>query len=150
MGFARLATVVAAGPATATNLNDVAKCLTRAGATYYTADWCPHCRRQDEMFGSALRYVHSVDCTNGCNNVRSFPTWTFRDGSRHPGVASVQELAQKTQCSYGDDRRQERQEREDRQEPPDADRLDDQREAAGNGATERIIGGAKIIEVPRR
>jgi hypothetical protein len=144
MGFALLATVVAAGPATATNLIDFAKCLTRAGATYYTADWCPHCRRQDEMFGSALRYLHAVDCTNGCSNVNSFPMWTFRDGSRHPGVASFAELAQKTRCSYGDDRR------EERQEPPDDDRADDRREASGDGATERMVGGAKIIDVPRR
>jgi hypothetical protein len=141
--FALLAAALAVGPATATNLNDFAKCLTRAGATYYTAEWCPHCRRQNEMFGSALRYVHAVDCTNGCSDVRSLPMWTFRDGSRHPGVASFDVLARKTQCSFGDDSGWRRPER---QEPRD----DDQREAAGDGTTERIIGGAKIIDVPHR
>jgi hypothetical protein len=123
MGFALLAAVLAVGPATAANLNDFARCLTRAGATYYTADWCPHCRRQNAMFGSALRYVHAVDCTNGCSEVKSFPMWTFRDGSRHPGVASFDVLARKTQCAFGqsggDDgewRRPERAERERKQE----------------------------------
>ena len=143
MVLALLAAALAVGPATATNLNDFAKCLTRAGATYYTADWCPHCRRQNAMFGSALRYVHAVDCTNGCSDVPSLPMWTFRDGSRHPGVASFDVLAQKTQCSLNAARD------EPWDEPRDVDR-DDERQSADNGTTERIVGGAKIIEVPRR
>jgi hypothetical protein len=141
--LALLAAVLAAGPSAATNLNDFARCLTRAGATYYTAAWCPHCRRQNAMFGSALRYVHAVDCTNGCSDVHSFPMWTFRDGSRHPGVASFDVLAQKTQCSLNAARD------EPRDDPRGTDR-DDERQSADNGTTERIIGGAKIIEVPRR
>jgi len=147
MALALLAAVLAPGSAHATNLNDFARCLTRAGATYYTADWCPHCRRQNAMFGSALRYVHAVDCTNGCSDVHSLPMWTFRDGSRHPGVASFDVLARKTQCSVGDTSGWGRPER---QAPSADDRDDDQREAAGTGTTERTIGGAKIIEVPRR
>ena len=143
MVLALLVAALAVGPATATNLNDFAKCLARAGATYYTADWCPHCRRQNAMFGSALRYVHAVDCTNGCSDVPSLPMWTFRDGSRHPGVASFDVLAQKTQCSLNAARD------EPRDEPRDVDR-DDERQSADNGTTERIVGGAKIIEVPRR
>ena len=146
VALALLAATLAVGPAGAANLNEFATCLTRAGATYYTADWCPHCRRQNEMFGSALRYVHAVDCTNGCSEVRSFPTWTFRDGSRHPGVASFEVLARTTQCQYGSSGATDWR----RAEPQDDDRGDDQREAAGDGTTERIIGGAKIIEVPRR
>jgi hypothetical protein len=148
--FVTLALVVATlavAPPRAANLNEFAKCLTPAGATYYTADWCPHCRRQNEMFGSALRYIHAVDCTNGCSEVKSFPTWTFRDGSRHPGVASFDVLARKTQCPYGDDDGWRRQER---QQPRDDGRDDDQREADGIETTERTVGGAKIIEVPRR
>jgi hypothetical protein len=137
--LALLAAVSAAGPAAATKLDDFARCLTRAGATYYTATWCPHCRRQNAMFGSALRYVHAVDCTNGCSDVHSFPMWTFRDGSRHPGVASFDVLARKTQCSLN----------AARDEPRD-DVRDDERQSSDNGTTERMIGGAKIIEVPRR
>jgi hypothetical protein len=150
--FVTLALVVvtlAVAPARAANLNEFAKCLTRAGATYYTADWCPHCRRQNEMFGSALRYIHAVDCTNGCSEVKSFPTWTFRDGSRHPGVASFEVLARKTQCAFGQSGGDDGWRRPERPAPADDDR-DDEREAAGIGTTERMIGGAKIIEVPRR
>jgi hypothetical protein len=147
LALALLAAALAVGPAAATNLNDFAKCLTRAGATYYTADWCPHCRRQNEMFGSALRYVHAVDCTNGCSDVHSFPMWTFRDGSRHPGVASFDVLARKTQCvgRRADDAGG----AAGRQAPRD-DLDDDQREASEYDTTERTVGGAKIIEVPRR
>ena len=143
LALALLAAMLAVGPATATNLNDFAKCLTRAGATYYTADWCPHCRRQNAMFGAALRYVHAVDCTNGCSEVKSFPMWTFRDGSRHPGVASFDVLARKTRCSLNGERD------EPRDDPRGVDR-DDEGQSADFGTTERMIGGAKIIEVPRR
>ena len=151
LALALLAAASVAVPATATNLNDFAKCLTRAGATYYTAEWCPHCRRQNAMFGSALRYVHVVDCTNGCSDVHSLPMWSFRDGSRHPGVASFDVLARKTQCAFGQsDGNDGGWRRPERQAPRDDDGDDDQREASEYDTTERTVGGAKIIEVPRR
>ena len=133
-----LATVVLfASPAAASSgLADFARCISRAGATYYTAAWCPHCARQNEMFGSALDYVRTVDCTDGCDEVKSFPTWTFRDGSRIKGVATLQALAGRTGCRLGGS-----------EEPAENDeRRREQNEA---GVTERYIGGAKIIEVPR-
>jgi hypothetical protein len=130
-----LATVVLlAAPAAASPLVDFARCISRAGATYYTADWCPHCQRQNRMFGNALGYVRTVDCTDGCDEVRSFPTWTFRDGSRIAGVATLEALAGRTGCRLGADDAESGSTR-----TPDA--------AAPN---ERYIGGAKIIEVPRR
>ena len=63
-------------PAAASELSDFARCLKRAGATYYTADWCPHCARQNRLFGNALGYLRVVDCTDGCDEVKSLPTWT--------------------------------------------------------------------------
>ena len=117
------------------NLADFARCISRAGATYYTADWCPHCRRQNSMFGDAIRYVRSVDCTDGCDGIRSFPTWTFADGSRVSGVASFDLLASRTRCRLGG-------------QP--SDDADDTPSTSGTGTRERNIGGAKIIEIPRR
>jgi hypothetical protein len=122
-----------AGPAGASELVDFARCLSRAGATYYTASWCPHCARQNRMFGNALRHLRMVDCTDGCAGVGSFPTWTFADGSRLSGVASFAVLASRTRCRLGE-------ERDERSEEP---------ATTGSGARERYIGGAKIIEVPR-
>ena len=138
-GLAIVATLaLAARSAGASNVVGFARCLNRAGATYYTADWCPHCARQNKMFGSALGYLRVVDCTRGCDAVKSFPTWRFRDGSRISGVASFEDLADRTGCSLADGRRDE------------ADDAAGARTSAGSGGIERHEGGAKIIEVPRR
>jgi hypothetical protein len=119
-------------------LVDFARCIRRAGATYYTAAWCPHCARQNQMFGGALRYLRIVDCTGGCDAVKSFPTWRFADGTRISGVASFEDLSDRTGCRLGDRRRD------------DEDDAAGTRTSAGSGGTERYEGGAKIIEVPRR
>src|SRR5262245_29089184 len=92
---------LAATPVAASGVVDFARCITRAGATFYTASWCPHCARQSRMFGSALRYVRVVDCTAGCRDVRSFPTWRFADGSQLNGVASFEDLGRRTGCRLG-------------------------------------------------
>ena len=126
--------VAMASPAGASDLVDFARCLNRAGATFYSADWCPHCAAQNRMFGNAVGYLRIVDCTAGCDDVRSFPTWTFANGSRLSGVASFDVLARRTGCQFG----QPRQERQDDYGG---------RKADGTGPRERYIGGAKIIDV---
>ena len=131
--------LVAAGPAA--GLDDFARCLGRAGARYYRASWCPHCAAQERLFGTAARWLPAVDCSAPASppcmqaGVRSFPTWTFARGARLTRAASLEELAQRTDC-----------------------RLDAPR-AAPKGATstavggmpvrERTLGGARIIELPR-
>jgi hypothetical protein len=89
------------------------------------------------MFGNAIGYVRVVDCTVGCAGVRSFPTWTFRDGSRLSGVASFDDLGSRTGCRFGQ-----------RRERPDDGGV--MRETTSGGWHERYVGGARIIEVPRR
>lgn len=134
------AIVLVLGAATTTaavDLIDFARCLSRAGATFYTAAWCPHCRRQIEMFGRAYGYLRSVDCTNGCDGVTSYPTWTFRDGSRLSGVASFDELGRRTSCRLGGSNGDER---DDDASP----------QMSGGPATRRRqVGGAVIIDVGR-
>ena len=120
-------------PAAASELTEFARCVSRAGATYYTADWCPHCARQNRLFGNALGYLRVVDCTDGCDDVKSLPSWTFRDGSRVSGFQSLQALAGRTGCRLGD-----------APEPAVGERT---RAPSGTGGRERYIGGAKIIEV---
>ncbi len=127
---------LAAGPAGASELVDFARCITRAGARYYTAAWCPHCARQSKLFGNAIRYVNVVDCTAGCTGVDSFPTWTFRDGSRLSGVATLDELASRTRCRMGG-------------ASEDASSGTTAPSVGSPGARERNAGGARIIEVPR-
>jgi len=123
---ALLATPAAAG------LDDFARCLTRSRARYYTATWCPHCRAQNQMFGSALRYVNVIDCTNGCRNVHSLPTWEFGDGSRTTGVQRLDQLAARTGCAI------------------DGPRRDSAPSAHAITTRERWEGGARIIDIPAR
>jgi hypothetical protein len=80
----------------------------------------------------------SVDCTDGCEGIHSFPTWTFRDGSRLSGVASLDDLARRTGCQLGQPRRE---------RPDDGGVM---REATSGSGRERYEGGARIIEIPRR
>ena len=124
-----------ATPALAADLGGFASCLSRAGATYYFASWCPHCARQNQMFGDALYNLRTVDCTKGCEDVQSFPTWTFHDGSRISGVASFDSLARRTGCRLGAERKE-------------APRDSGWSRSGSGGARERYQGGAKIIEVP--
>lgn len=135
--LALLFLAVAAERAAAANLVDFARCISRAGATFYTASWCPHCARQTQMFGTAIRYVHVVDCTNGCRDVRSFPTWRFADGSHISGVATFEMLANRTRCRLGQSGRDE------------TDDAGSQRSSQPVEPNARYVGGAKIIDVPR-
>jgi hypothetical protein len=130
---------VAAAP-----LDEFARCLTAEGVTYYFTTWCPHCQRQQALFGRAFRHLRAVDCTDGCPGVSSFPTWTFRDGSRLTGFRSPEVLATRTRCPLGGST-----------EPPDTGgdtdpAADPTLDSAGDGTHVRHLGGAKFIEVPRR
>jgi len=125
--------VLGATPAAASSLDDFARCLGRSGARYYRAAWCPHCRQQEQMFGPAVRYLPSVDCTGGCSRVHSFPTWEFAGGQRFSGVAPLSALASRTGCRL------------------DAHPGASEREAGEpRSPRDRYLGGARIIEVPRR
>ncbi len=88
----------------------LAQCLKDAGATFYGAFWCPHCKRQKELFGkegvAALQYV---ECSTPDGNsqtqickdkkIESYPTWEFKDGTRLTGEVSLADLAKKTSCT---------------------------------------------------
>lgn len=98
-----------AAPAGAAPLDAFARCLTSRGATFYGTTWCPHCRRQNDTFGSASRYLRYVECSDPqrqdgrapeCvrRGISGFPTWTFRDGSSLRGAQSLARLADKTGC----------------------------------------------------
>jgi len=90
-------------------LDNFAKCLTSKGLKMYGAWWCPHCAEQKESFGYAFQYVNYTECgiegqTHSVNEqckkegIKNFPTWQFSDGSRHEGVLTVSDLADKSGC----------------------------------------------------
>jgi hypothetical protein len=86
-----------------------AKCIAQSGAKFYGAFWCPHCAAQKQEFGSSEQYLPYVECslpdesgqTQVCiqNNIQSYPTWVFPDGSRLTGTTPLATLAQKTGCA---------------------------------------------------
>jgi hypothetical protein len=90
------------------SLDDFARCLTRKGATMYSAWWCPSCRAQLEAFGDSADLLDYVECyvpgtghpgaDCEADDIRSYPTWMFRDGSRLTGKLPLRRLAEKTGC----------------------------------------------------
>lgn len=87
--------------------DDFAQCITDSGAKFYGAYWCPHCQTQKQMFGKSAKKLPYVECaknqseqTQVCidQNVQSYPTWEFSDGSRVTGKQTFDELAAKTSC----------------------------------------------------
>lgn len=90
-----------------TRFDNFAQCLSDAGAIFYGAFWCPHCKDQKEMFenSSKLPYVEcSTPDAQGqlkrCidEGVDGYPYWKFPDGTVIEGVASFEQLGEKTGC----------------------------------------------------
>ena len=87
---------------TAPDLVAFAKALDEAGAIMYGAAWCPHCTAQKELFQDGQEFVPFVEVTNPDrtpnqiaidNNIDTFPTWVFADGSRLSGLQTLEDLA---------------------------------------------------------
>lgn len=94
--------------ATASDVTEIAKCLTDKGVKFYGAFWCPHCNDQKKQFGDAIQYIDYVECDargdnanpEACLNadIISYPTWIFPDGARLVGSRPPEELAEKAGC----------------------------------------------------
>jgi thiol-disulfide isomerase/thioredoxin len=86
--------------------DDLAQCISDSGAKFYGAFWCPHCQATKAMFGKSAKLLPYVECSDGqkqlpiCDqqDIQSYPTWIFKDGSRLSGERTLEELAQKTSC----------------------------------------------------
>src|SRR5690606_31712957 len=79
----------------APNLVAFAQALTAAGAKFYGAAWSADTTEQREMFQDGGQYLPFVEVTNANrtpnqtatdNNITTYPTWVFADGSRLVGV----------------------------------------------------------------
>lgn len=88
-----------------------AQCLKDKGVKFYGAYWCPHCAAQKKLFGKAMSSVPYVECalpgnpqgqTQECKDadIKSYPTWTFPDGSRVTGEQSFKDLSDKSGCPW--------------------------------------------------
>lgn len=81
-----------------------AKALRDAGATMYGAYWCPHCLAQKELFQDGAKFLNFVEVTDANRqpnqiaidqNITSYPTWVFANGSRLEGEQTLAALATK-------------------------------------------------------
>ena len=89
-------------------LDSFARCLQENNVKFYGAFWCPHCQAQKKIFGNSSKLLPYTECSTAdqrgmlqvCidNNIKSYPTWEFKDGSRLEGEVSLQELSAKTNC----------------------------------------------------
>jgi cyclophilin family peptidyl-prolyl cis-trans isomerase len=79
-----------------------AKALTAAGAKLYAADWCPFCTQQKALFREGASYLPFIEVTNPDRtpnsigtqeNITSYPTWKFANGTVTTGVKTLQELS---------------------------------------------------------
>ena len=88
--------------------DEFAVCLKDKGAVFYGAFWCSHCQTQKKLFGSSQKLLPYIECstldgqsqTKICidENISSYPTWEFVDGTRLTGEVSLETLAERTSC----------------------------------------------------
>ncbi len=87
----------------------LAQCISDSGAKFYGAFWCPHRQATKAMFGKSAKKLPYIECSepNGkgqlavCTDakVEGYPTWEFADGTRISGERTMQELAEKSNCT---------------------------------------------------
>jgi len=92
-----------------TGASQLAQCLKDSGTTFYGAFWCPHCKKQKELFGSAVTLLPYVECSTPDGNgqtpvckekgITGYPTWIFKDGSELSGEQTFAALAAKSGCA---------------------------------------------------
>ena len=97
-------TVPASGPNLA-----LAQCLKDKGTVFYGAFWCPHCKKQKELFADAVPALPYVECSTPDGNdqtqickdkgIHSYPTWKFADGGELTGEQQLATLAASSSCT---------------------------------------------------
>ncbi|MST04380.1 MAG: hypothetical protein EXS49_02335 [Candidatus Pacebacteria bacterium] len=85
-----------------------AACLKEKNVTFFGAFWCSHCQSQKKLFGNSAKRLPYVECstpdrknqTQICKdeNIKSYPTWRFADGSEQTGEVFLENLAEKSGC----------------------------------------------------
>jgi len=91
------------------SLGSLAQCLTEKGFKFYGASWCSWCKKQKELFKSAVDDLPYVECdiegqdeiAKECKDagISSYPTWGLPDGSLSVGFKELEELAEISGCS---------------------------------------------------
>ncbi len=88
----------------APNLVAFAQALAAAGAKFYGAAWSADTAAQRQLFEDGGQLLPFVEVTNADrtpnqiaidNNITTYPTWVFADGSRLEGVQTLQVLSER-------------------------------------------------------
>ncbi len=89
-----------------------AQCLAEKKVTMYGAWWCPHCKDQKELFGSAFQYVPYVECSPGADRqmsqeckdagVTGYPMWIYADGTKLSGSQTLEAIGKQVGCGVGE------------------------------------------------
>ena len=84
-----------------------AKCLTENNVIMYGTEWRPHCKRQKEMFKSAIEHITFIDCDKSRDlcaraEVSSYPQWVKDNdlSSKLLGTQSLTNLAEFSGCTF--------------------------------------------------
>ncbi|MBL6724871.1 MAG: peptidylprolyl isomerase, partial [Rubripirellula sp.] len=89
----------------AADLVQFAKDLTAAGVKFFGAAWCEFCSEQKQLFADGSNFLPFIEVTNPdrslnslgvAENIETFPTWEFPDGTRATGVQTLQTLSDRS------------------------------------------------------
>lgn len=87
--------------------DDFGSCLKDKNVNFYGAYWCQYCKKQKRLLNDSqnIPYIECStsdggDQTQICkdNNIVSYPTWTFSDGTRLIGIQDPKKLSEKSGC----------------------------------------------------
>lgn len=84
-------------------LDTFAQCIASKGLTMYGAEWCPHCKKEKNRFGTAFKYVSYVECPDNVQvciskGVNGYPTWINASGTLYEGEQGLEGLAKISGC----------------------------------------------------
>jgi thiol-disulfide isomerase/thioredoxin len=84
-------------------LDGFAQCIASKGLTMYGAEWCPHCKKEKNRFGTAFKYVSYVECPDNvqaclAKGIKGYPTWIDASGTLHEGEQGLDGLAKISGC----------------------------------------------------
>jgi hypothetical protein len=84
----------------------LALCLDEKRAEFYGGEYCSDCEKQLTLFGSAIGFLHYVECETNtagdvvdtrCKNLREIPAW-YIDGEIYYGFKTLAELQELSDC----------------------------------------------------
>ena len=72
-------------------------------STLYVQTGCIHCKEQEDLFGSNVKYLNIIDCISSSENIQacidagieSTPTWII-NGEKYVGILSIEKLKELT------------------------------------------------------